>query len=233
VSATAAITNPAYIDAVTGSDPTAYALLHPSLDGSQVIFPALAGPEQQDLHQKRLGLTSAYQWDISSRTRLTIDGLYSNQKSTSTLNQLLPFGLNRNNTNATYATASAATALASKRGLYPGTCTYTAGGAFASPIDCGQATYGGALVAGSSFSYNPNNLDVYDYYNWAGLARLCRLGRRPGHARQADRPSGDRRAGRQCHQRGRRLPAAAQSRLGGPRRSGQLRHHLQAGFRST
>ncbi|WP_395442849.1 TonB-dependent receptor domain-containing protein [Caulobacter sp. UC70_42] len=165
VSSTPAITNPAYIDAVTGSDPTAYALLHPSLDGSQIIFPALAGPEQQDLHQKRLGLTASYQWDISSRTRLTIDGLHSNQKSISTLNQLLPFGLNRNNTNATYATASAATALNSKRGLYPGTCNYTAGGAYASPIDCGQATYGGALVAGTSFSYNPNNLDVYDYYN--------------------------------------------------------------------
>jgi len=177
VSNTAAITNPAYLDAITGSDPTAYALLHPSLDGSQVIFPALAGPEQQDLHQKRLGLTSAFQWEISSRTRATVDVLYSNQKSTSTLNQLLPFGLNRNNTNATYATASAATALASKRGLYPGTCTYTAGSAYASPIDCGQATYGGALVAGSNFSYNPNNLDVYDYYNWAGS---------PGYVASAD-----------------------------------------------
>jgi iron complex outermembrane receptor protein len=177
VSSTAAITNPAYIAAVTGSDPTAYALLHPSLDGSQVIFPALAGPEQQDLSQKRLGLTSSYQWEISSRTRLTIDGLYSNQKSTSTLNQLLPFGLNRNNTNATFATANAATALNSKRGLYPGTCNYTAGGTYASPIDCGQATYGGALVAGTNFSYNPNNLDVYDYYNWAGS---------PGYVASAD-----------------------------------------------
>ncbi len=177
VSSTAAITNPAYIAAVTGSNPAAYALLHPSLDGSQVIFPALAGPEQQDLSQKRLGLTSSYQWEISSRTRLTVDGLYSNQKSTSTLNQLLPFGLNRNNTNATFATANASTALNSKRGLYPGTCNYTAGGAYASPIDCGQATYGGALVAGSSFSYNPNNLDVYDYYNWAGS---------PGYVASAD-----------------------------------------------
>lgn len=177
VSATPAITNPAYINAVTGSDPAAYALLHPSLDGSQIIFPALAGPEQQDLEQKRLGITASYQWDISPKTRLTIDGLYSNQKSTATSNQLLPFGLNRNNTNATFATASAATALNSKRGLYPGTCNFTAGGEFASPIDCGQATYGTTLVPGTSFSFNPNNLDVYDYYNWVGS---------PGYVPSAD-----------------------------------------------
>jgi len=177
VSNTGAITNPAYLAAITGSDPTAYALLHPSLNGSQVIFPALAGPEQQDLNQKRLGITSSYQVDISPRTRATIDVLYSNQKHTSTLNQLLPFGLNRNNTNATYATANAATALSSKRGLYPGTCNFTAGSAFASPIDCGQATYGTTLVPGSGFSFNPNNLDVYDYYNWAGS---------PGYVASAD-----------------------------------------------
>lgn len=177
VSATPAITNPAYIAAVTGSDPAAYALLHPVLDGSQVIFPALAGPEQQDLKQKRLGITASYQWDISPRTRLTIDGLYSNQKSTSTLNQLLPFGLNRNGTNATYATANAATALNSKRGLYPGTCNFAAGGEFSSAIDCGQATYGTTLVPGTNFSFNPNNLDVYDYYNSAGS---------PGYIASAD-----------------------------------------------
>ncbi len=168
VSSTPAITNPAYLAAVTGSDPGAYAMLHPVLNGSQVIFPALAGPEQQDLDQKRLGITSSFQAEISDRTRVTIDVLYSNQKQTSTLNQLLPFGLNRNNTNATYATANAATALNSKRGLYPGTCNFTAGGEFASPIDCGQAQYGTTLVPGTSFSFNPNNLDVYDYYNWAG-----------------------------------------------------------------
>ncbi|ESQ78349.1 TonB-dependent receptor [Asticcacaulis sp. YBE204] len=167
---TPSITNAAYIAAVTGSDPTAYAILHPAaadgtIDGSKVIFPALAGPEQQDLHQERLGLTSSFQMQISSKTRATIDLLYSKQNSTSTLNQLLPFGLNRNNTNNTYAKASATTALASKRGLYPGTCTYTAGGAYASPIDCGQALYGNTLVAGTNFSYNPYNLDVYDYYN--------------------------------------------------------------------
>jgi TonB-dependent receptor len=168
VSSTPAITNPAYINAVTGSDPNAYAMLHPVLDGSQVIFPALAGPEQQDLYQERLGITSSFQAEISPRTRVTIDVLYSNQKHTSTLNQLLPFGLNRNNTNATYATASASTALNSKRGLYPGTCNFRAGSAFASPIDCGQAQYGATLVPGTNFSFNPNNLDVYDYYNWAG-----------------------------------------------------------------
>ncbi|MFP1132253.1 TonB-dependent receptor [Asticcacaulis sp. W401b] len=167
-STTVPITNAAYLAAITGSDPAAYALLHPSLDGSQVIFPALAGPEQQDLHQERLGITSSFQAQISPKTRATVDVLYSRQNSTSTLNQLLPFGLNRNNTNATYARATAATALSSKRGLYPGTCTATAGSAFASPIDCGQTLYGTSLVAGTNFSYNPNNLDVYDYYNWSG-----------------------------------------------------------------
>ncbi|MFT3997152.1 MAG: TonB-dependent receptor [Asticcacaulis sp.] len=164
-STTVPITNAAYLAAITGSDPAAYAILHPSLDGSQVIFPALAGPEQQDLHQERLGITSSFQAQISPRTRATVDVLYSKQKSVSTLNQLLPFGLNRNNTNATYARASSTTALSSKRGLYPGTCTYTQGSAYASPIDCGQSLYGTTLVAGTSFSYNPYNLDVYDYYN--------------------------------------------------------------------
>ncbi|UDF05275.1 TonB-dependent receptor domain-containing protein [Asticcacaulis sp. AND118] len=176
-----AITNTAYYNAVTGSDPAAYALLHNPLNASQVRFPALGSIEQQDLHQERLGLTASFQMQPNPGTRISIDGLYSKFRNESTIYQVSSVGLNRDNTNAQYATAvnndaAASTGaisganpgtkltVAQKRGLYPGTCTARAATDIQAAIDCGQSFYGGGLVSGMGFSYNPKNLDPYDYY---------------------------------------------------------------------
>ncbi|GGZ44522.1 hypothetical protein GCM10011273_34110 [Asticcacaulis endophyticus] len=178
VSTTDAITNTNYINAVTGSDPAAYALLHPTeangdMNASLVRIPALGSIEQQNLYQERLGITTAFQMQITPKTRLTVDGLYSKFKNESTIYQVSSVGLNRDNTNAGYATsantaAAGATARNTRRGLYPGTCTSRPETALLAGIDCGQSFYGGGLVPGYNYSYNPKNLDPYDYYNVAG-----------------------------------------------------------------
>jgi len=194
--------NPEALALQTGSDPTAYAKLYPGapyntpgrFDDSTVRIPALPTLNHQVVRNDRLGLTGAYQWDISSRTRLTIDGLYSRFHNESENDQLSAVGLNRNNTNATYNNATGRVAPSSARGAYPGLCTPAAGSDIAVSQDCGSAQYGttpafatalnakGQLVpavlgnaaitpGGTSpsdaniFSTNPNNLDPYDYYN--------------------------------------------------------------------
>ncbi|MDC7675821.1 TonB-dependent receptor [Asticcacaulis sp. LKC15W] len=172
VTNTPAITNTNYLNAVTGSDPTAYALLHNPLDASLVRIPALGSIEQQDLYQERLGITTAFQMQITPKTRLTVDGLYSKFKNESTIYQVSSVGLNRDNTNAGYATSAntavnTTAARNTRRGLYPGTCTARPETAIQGAIDCGQSFYGGALVSGYNYSYNPKNLDPYDYYNVA------------------------------------------------------------------
>ncbi|MBO9622488.1 MAG: TonB-dependent receptor [Sphingomonas sp.] len=197
-----AITNPDAIALLTGSDPTAYANLYPGapfntpgrFDDSQVRIPALPAIEQQNVKNDRLGLTAAYQWKITPRTELTIDGVYSRFHNTSIYNQISPVGLNRNNTNAAYNTAGNNLTPSAARALYPGLCTPAAETDLNAPMDCGQqlfgttpafataydqngnlvpAVLGGAAVVpgGTSpananiFSTNPNNLDPYDYYN--------------------------------------------------------------------
>ncbi|MEO5774428.1 MAG: TonB-dependent receptor [Sphingomicrobium sp.] len=199
------VTNPTAVGFLTGSDPTAYANLYPGspystpgrFDDSLVRIPALATLQQQDVRYRRLGLTAAYQWQVSDRTRLSIDGLMSNFHNVSTNNQISSVGLNRNNTNATYNTASNSITPVTSRGLYPGTCSPNAGSDIIPAQDCGQALYGttpvfstarsssnatvasilgaGAVVPGGTtasnaniFSVNPNNLDPYDYYNNPG-----------------------------------------------------------------
>ncbi|WP_235075777.1 TonB-dependent receptor domain-containing protein [Asticcacaulis sp. AC460] len=173
------ITNPAVIAAQTGSDPTAYATLYPGCaaastnttavqpgcNNSVVKFPALGSIEQQDLEQKRLGVTASFQIQLAPRTRLTIDGLYSKFDNKSTIYQVSSVGLNRNNTNAGFNTANAGTAVATKRGFYPGLCTAATETDLAPGQDCGQQMNGTTLVAGTQFSYNPFNLDPYDYFN--------------------------------------------------------------------
>lgn len=171
VSATPAITNTNYINAVTGSDPAAYALLHNPLDSSLVRIPALGSIEQQDLHQERLGITASFQMQPNPNTRVSIDGLYSKFRNESTIYQVSSVGLNRDNTNAGYATSAntvttdTATARTTRRNLYPGTCTARDATDLLAAIDCGQAQNGTTLVPGTFFSFNPNNLDPYDYYN--------------------------------------------------------------------
>ena len=186
------ITNPAVVAAQTGSDPAAYALMNPNCpppttpaptattggcNNSLVKFPALGSVEQQDLEQKRLGITTSFQVQLAPRTRLTIDGLYSKFENKSTIYQVSSVGLNRNNTNATYNTATASTSVTNKRNLYPGLCTAQAETNFNPAVDCGAQLYGNtpAFTTGSNgaaavlgtniFSRNPFNLDTYDYYN--------------------------------------------------------------------
>lgn len=194
--------NPDALALQTGSDPAAYAKLYPGapyntsgrFDDSQVRIPALPTLNHQIVRNQRLGLTGAYQWQISSRTLLTVDGLYSRFHNVSENDQLSPVGLNRNNTNATYNNASGRLAPATARAAYPGLCTPNAGSDITVAQDCGLAKYGttpafatafdskgnlvpsvlgnAAITPGGTtpsnaniFSTNPFNLDPYDYYN--------------------------------------------------------------------
>lgn len=186
------VANPAAYAELTGSDPAAYAKLYPNCaaasaqslasltptspgcNDSLVRFPALPSIAEKDVDTERLGLTGALQIQFSPRTRLSIDGLYSRFKSQTTNYQLSPVGLNRNNTNASYAyganpptaTARNGTALtaAQRRALYPGGCTFVDETELTPGQDCGQQVYGTTPVSGYSFSYNPYNLDPYEYY---------------------------------------------------------------------
>ncbi len=196
-----AITNPEAIALLTGSDPAAYAKLFPGapyntvgrFDDSLVRIPTLMNVEQQDVKTERLGLTAAWQWQISDRTKVTVEGAYSRYRNESTYNQIQSVGLNRNNTNATYNTASNTLTPIAARALYPGLCVPNAGSDILPAQDCGTQLYstpafGTALssanvlvpsVLGSAavtpgatnpananvFSVNPFNLDPYDYYN--------------------------------------------------------------------
>ncbi|WP_121115650.1 TonB-dependent receptor [Croceibacterium ferulae] len=153
-----AITNPQVIDLQTGSDAAAYANLFPGapyntpgrFDDSQVRIPALAGLEQQNVENERLGITAAYQWQVSDRTRLTVDGVYSRFENTSRYNQVSSVGLNRNNTNAVFNTAGNNLTPAAARALYPGQCTPAAETELAAPVDCGQQLYGTTPAFGTA-----------------------------------------------------------------------------------
>lgn len=197
-----AVTNPEAIAQLTGSDPTAYANLFPGapfntpgqFNDSIVRIPALASIEQQEVKNNRLGLTASYQWQISDRTLLSVDGVYSRFHNKSAYNQVSSVGLNRNNTNAAYNTAGNNLTPIAARALYPGLCTPNAGSDLVAAQDCGQELYGttpafatalsssnqlvssvlgtAAVAPGGTtpsnaniFSTNPFNLDPYDYYN--------------------------------------------------------------------
>ncbi len=186
------IANPLAYAEMTGSDPAAYAKLYPNCaatsgqpvagltptspgcNDSQIRFPALPSIAQRDVETERLGLTGSVQFEITPRTKLTVDGLYSRFESVSTNYQLSPVGLNRNNTNASYqyganvptATARNGSAMtdAQRRALYPGGCTFTAETDLNPGQDCGQQLYGQTPVSGYTYSFNPYNLDPYEYY---------------------------------------------------------------------
>ncbi len=186
------LANPEAYAAMTGSDPAAYAKLYPGCaavaaqsvatltptspgcNNSLIRFPALPSLNQRNVETERLGLTGAIQFEISPRTRVSIDGLYSRFDSVSTNYQISPVGLNRNNTNASYqyganvptaaAPGGSAMTEAQRRALYPGGCTYADETDLNPGQDCGQSLNGTAPLGGYTFSYNPNNLDVYEYY---------------------------------------------------------------------
>ncbi|TFI57565.1 TonB-dependent receptor [Sphingomonas parva] len=196
-----AITNPEAISILTGSDAAAYAKLFPSgysttgrFNDSLVRIPALAALQQQDVKNERIGLTASYQWRITDRTLLSVDGLYSKFDNLSRNNQISSVGLNRNNTNSVFNTAGNNLTPTAARALYPGLCVPNAGSEITPAQDCGQQLYGttpafatalnqagvlvpsvlgaAAVVPGGTspananiFSTNPFNLDPYDYYN--------------------------------------------------------------------
>lgn len=148
-----------------GSDPAAYALITPT-----TIFPALPSIGRQDLEYDRLGATLALQWQPSDRTEIILDGVYSRYRQDSTTNGITTIGLNRNGTNARFLQTgnaglrapNTANGLADRLALYA-RCIPSA------TIDCGQAIYGNngvaVLVPGMRDSFNPRNLNPFDYYN--------------------------------------------------------------------
>lgn len=186
------LANPLAYAEMTGSNPAAYALLHPDCaatvakpvagltptspgcNDSLIRFPALTSLNQRNVDTSRLGITSSFQIQLAPKTRSTIDVLYSRFESESTNYQLSPVGLNRNNTNASYslglnaptAAAPNGTAMtdAQRRGLYPGVCSFAAEDTLNAGYDCGQKLYGTTPAAGYTYSLNPNNLDPYEYY---------------------------------------------------------------------
>jgi len=186
------ITNISYCDALRGSNLAAYNLINSPIGstlrnngtatgagttvapGSLIRIPALPTLNQQDLSQERIGLTGSAQWRPTDRTTISFDGVYSKLDQVSTNYQIVPVGLNRNNTQgtaapATYqlANATASGTAAQRRALYA-TCVARAETAIIAGVDCGQQIYGTTavpLTGGSGFSFNPNNLEPFDYYN--------------------------------------------------------------------
>jgi len=178
------ITNPAAIAAMTGSDPAAYAALYPGspystpgvFTDSLVRIPSLINIEQQNLAQTRLGGTLSLQWRPTESTNIQLDGVYSKFDQKSDVNQIQSVGLNRNNTNVNFQSATTAPSVANRRGTYT-TCVPRAGSTYIDAIDCGGTE---AMPAGvfaglgtTSFSTNPHNLEPYDYYNNPGSVCYC------------------------------------------------------------
>ena len=160
-----AVTNPEAIDILTGSDPAAYARLFPGspyntpgrFDDSLVRIPALATLQQQDVRNNRLGVTGSYQWQVTDRTLLSVDGLYSRFRNVSTNNQIQSVGLNRNNTNATFNTAPNNLLPQAARALYPALCVPNDDTEDLRPLqDCGQELNGTTPAFATAVDRNGN-----------------------------------------------------------------------------
>ncbi|MBM0106870.1 TonB-dependent receptor [Steroidobacter sp. S1-65] len=156
------ITNPGVRDALSGSNPAAYAQLN-----DLTVIPALPAIEEAQLEQERLGVTLGLQWQATDTTMVSLDGLYSKFEQDQINYQISPIGMNRNNTNANLNTATASTSQATRRGMYA-TCTSRAATATQDAIDCGEQFYGSTPVFAGGYSRNPNNLEPYEYYNHPG-----------------------------------------------------------------
>jgi TonB-dependent receptor len=141
-----------------GSDPTAYAQLNDT-----TIIPALGTLNHQELSYQRLGVTGTLQWRPLDHTTITTDYVLSSFQQKSVNYQLSTVGLNRNGTlaaaqNGTLPAAGTAAGNTARRAAYA-RCDQSA------TVDCGQTLNGTQRVAGTAFSFNPNNLDPFDYYN--------------------------------------------------------------------
>lgn len=167
------VTRQGACDTQRGSNAAAYNLIYPNggavrafqngttvvtQPGSIVRLPTLPTLNQQELDQERLGLTAAFQWRPSSRTLISLDGVYSKFDVDSRLYQISTIGLNRaNNTSSAYNTATTGSAA-----LYS-SCGVTGSGGVA--IQCQGSEGSGAVLSGFANSTNRYNLNAYDYYN--------------------------------------------------------------------
>jgi TonB-dependent receptor len=144
-----------------GSNPAAYSLVTPT-----TIIPALPSIGQQDLDYDRLGATLTAQWKPGDRTEIILDGVYSRYAQDNVSYAITPVGLNRNGTNARFLGTGAAglrpagnaNFLADRLALYP-RCVPSA------TANCAGTEGSTTILPGFSDSYNPNNLNPFDYYN--------------------------------------------------------------------
>ncbi|MHA6722721.1 TonB-dependent receptor domain-containing protein [Sphingomonas sp. RS2018] len=144
--------------ATFGSNPAAYNLITPT-----TIIPALASIQRQTLSYDRLGATVTAQWRPSSRTEIILDGVFSRYQQDSIQQGITTIGLNRNGTNArvaqnTLRAANTANGLADRLALYAN-CVPSA------IVNCAGTEGSATILPGTQASYNPNNLNTYDYYN--------------------------------------------------------------------
>jgi iron complex outermembrane recepter protein len=154
------ITYAPYCAALSGSNPTAYALINTpqgwaltdtntgtstsskvTAPGSTVLIPALPSLTHQQLYQQRIGMTTSVQWQPDDDTLLTFDGMFSSAYQDSINYQISSIGLNRNNTNNTLNTGTVSAATFT-------TCAAQTGSATQADIVCGR----------------PKNQDPYPYY---------------------------------------------------------------------
>lgn len=181
------ITYMPYCYALSGSNPSAYATVNSPIGwtlsdtnttvgktasaitspAGQVLIPALPSLTHQQIYASKLGFTVSAQWQPDDDTLVTVDGLLSTSYQDTNNLVLSPIGLNRNSTNTALNAVGASTTDTTLRGFYYN-CTAApennaTTGLLQAPVDCGGTT----LVSGTSYSYNPNNLDIYDYYTSA------------------------------------------------------------------
>lgn len=185
------ITNSAYCAALSGSDSSAYSTIQGGVrgytitdgnaktgkttstwtgSGSTLVFPALPNLQQQDVYQTRIGLTGAVQWQIDDSTLITFDTLFSSYYQTSDNYQLSTVGLNRNSTNSSLATATAASNLSSAFA----SCTEATGSSTAAKVTCSYAK------SRSVYDYYTNTASVgYSASDPNGMNRLISFVGRP------------------------------------------------------
>jgi iron complex outermembrane receptor protein len=160
--------------------------------------PADAEPAGPEPGTRRDDLFGALQWRPTDRTTVSFDGVYSQLDQVSTNYQIVPVGLNRNNTQGTANQATYQLANANPRAPRPSAarCTPAATHAprpISSPaVDCGQQMYGTtpvALVGRLGFQLQPQQPRPVRLLQQPDLARLRGHDPTAGDAQRPDRPS--------------------------------------------
>ena len=172
-----------------GSNPAAAALFDAN---PGAVIPGLSTIQQQRLKQERLGLTAGLEWKPTSKTRVTVNGLFARFNVDNDSALLGPFGLNRHfdNARAEIGLTNTSTGLrpwsaanfnyfADRRAAYGNSCntstTLNCSGALGNPsvavLPTAQYWNGTSYISvpsvlnSNTWSTNPYNLDTYDYYN--------------------------------------------------------------------